>query len=335
VEDTIARRINITGKPLAPASTARTVRVRGGDTLVSDGPFAATKEFIGGFDLLECEDMDEAIEVAAKHPVAWFDAIELRPLLAEADVPQAIDSKQLNQMMLVCIDGVVEAPEVEEQIGRDCETWREQIEASGVRVAGAPIAAASEARTVRVRDGETLITDGPFLDTKEYIGGIGILDCESLDQAIEVTARHPIARTNAIELRELAGCKDIPEHAYEIDPEQIGQMLLVCVDGIPEAPEVEARIAEEGVAWRDAVTAAGINVLNQPLTGPEEAKVIRVRDGETLITDGPFVETKEFLAGFDLLNCAELEDAVGWAARHPIAAFHMIEARQFIALEGV
>ena len=142
VEDTIARRINITGKPLAPASTAKTVRVRGGDTLISDGPFADTKEFIGGFDLLDCESMDQAIEVASKHPVAWFNLIELRPLLDDKDVPHQIDHAKLQQMLLVCIDGVAEAPEVEAQIGRDCEAWRDEIERSGVRVAGAAVAPA-------------------------------------------------------------------------------------------------------------------------------------------------------------------------------------------------
>jgi hypothetical protein len=48
--------------------------------LLSDGPFAETKEQIGGFDLLECEDLDEAIEVASKHPGAKFGTIEVRPL---------------------------------------------------------------------------------------------------------------------------------------------------------------------------------------------------------------------------------------------------------------
>src|ERR1700684_540470 len=76
VEETINRRVNITGKPLAAPDTARTVRVRDGDTLIADGPFADTKEFIGGLDLLDCESLDQAIEVAAKHPVAWFNAIE-------------------------------------------------------------------------------------------------------------------------------------------------------------------------------------------------------------------------------------------------------------------
>jgi hypothetical protein len=56
---------------LAPPSAATTVRVRGGEVLLSDGPFAETKEVIVGFDILECADLDEAIEVARGHPMAW------------------------------------------------------------------------------------------------------------------------------------------------------------------------------------------------------------------------------------------------------------------------
>jgi len=55
------------------------VRVRSGEVLVADGPFAETKEQIGGLDLVECADLDEAIEVASKHPVARFGSIEVRP----------------------------------------------------------------------------------------------------------------------------------------------------------------------------------------------------------------------------------------------------------------
>jgi len=65
------------------ASYGRTVRVRGGEALISDGPFAETKEQIGGFDILECASLDEALEVAGKHPVARFGAIDLRPFWQE------------------------------------------------------------------------------------------------------------------------------------------------------------------------------------------------------------------------------------------------------------
>ncbi len=68
------------GSRLRPVGDATTIRVRDGEVLLSDGPFAETKEQIGGFDLLECKDLDEAIEVAAQHPAAKFGTLEVRPL---------------------------------------------------------------------------------------------------------------------------------------------------------------------------------------------------------------------------------------------------------------
>jgi hypothetical protein len=56
------------------------VRVRDGKTLVTDGPFAETKEAVGGFDLLECGSLEEAVEIAASHPLAQTGVIEVRPL---------------------------------------------------------------------------------------------------------------------------------------------------------------------------------------------------------------------------------------------------------------
>ena len=76
--DAAGRRLE--GMALAPKSTATTVRVRNRQLLVSDGPFAETKEVIVGFDLLECADLDEAIEVARTHPMARSGRIEIRPL---------------------------------------------------------------------------------------------------------------------------------------------------------------------------------------------------------------------------------------------------------------
>jgi len=69
----------VTGNQLAPPSAATTVRVRGGEVLLTDGPFAETKEVIVGFDILECADLDEAIKVATAHPMAYDGRLELRP----------------------------------------------------------------------------------------------------------------------------------------------------------------------------------------------------------------------------------------------------------------
>lgn len=75
------RGVRLEGEALDPAA-ATTVRVRAGEVLVSDGPFAETKELMVGYDMLECADLDEAIEVASKHPLARRGAMELRPFPA-------------------------------------------------------------------------------------------------------------------------------------------------------------------------------------------------------------------------------------------------------------
>ncbi len=79
VAENDARGRRLDGDALAPTSAARTVRVRNGELLVSDGPFAETKEVIVGYDVIECADLAEAIEVARSHPMARGGRIELRP----------------------------------------------------------------------------------------------------------------------------------------------------------------------------------------------------------------------------------------------------------------
>jgi len=76
----------ILGDRLEHVSKAKTVRVRKGQLLVTDGPFAETREWIGGFDLLDCANIDEAIEIASKHPMARFGRIEVRPLWVRGSV---------------------------------------------------------------------------------------------------------------------------------------------------------------------------------------------------------------------------------------------------------
>ena len=69
------------GAELAAADSATTVRVRNGDTLTTDGPYAETKEVLGGFYLFEAENLDDAIAVAGRIPAAAYGSIEVRPLV--------------------------------------------------------------------------------------------------------------------------------------------------------------------------------------------------------------------------------------------------------------
>jgi hypothetical protein len=85
-KDIIDRGLMKGGEALQPTSTATSVRVRNGDTLTTDGPFAETKEQLGGFYVVEAKDLDEAIEIAARIPDVRGGSIEVRPVM-EVDMP--------------------------------------------------------------------------------------------------------------------------------------------------------------------------------------------------------------------------------------------------------
>jgi hypothetical protein len=99
---------------------------------------------------------------------------------------------------------------------------------------------------------------------------------------------------------------------------------------LAEGGPSQAEFAEEHAKWQKYVqdlTEAGVFVANEGLGRTEVATTVRVRDGETQITDGPFAETKEYLAGFFLIETTDLDDALGWAARMPGAGYGSVEVR--------
>jgi len=77
------------GNPLKPTNTATTVRVRDGKRVVTDGPFAETKEQLGGYYLVEAKDLDEAISIAARIPGAHYGSVEVRPIMPRTQTVQA------------------------------------------------------------------------------------------------------------------------------------------------------------------------------------------------------------------------------------------------------
>src|SRR5688572_622515 len=107
----------------------------------------------------------------------------------------------MKYMMFVCSDT---EPDTDPAPGPDIEVWVADNDEAGRRLEGAALAPASTATTVRVRDGRTLVSDGPFTETKEVIVGFDLLDCADLDEAIEVARTHPMARSGRIEIRPFA-----------------------------------------------------------------------------------------------------------------------------------
>jgi hypothetical protein len=104
----------------------------------------------------------------------------------------------MKYLMLVCFDPTVDPKDAEG--GMDTDAWVAEMDGRGVRLEGRPLDV-DNATTVRVRAGETLISDGPFAETKEFMVGYDMLDCKDLDEAIEVASKHPLARRGAMELR--------------------------------------------------------------------------------------------------------------------------------------
>ena len=115
-------------------------------------------------------------------------------------------------------------------------------------------------------------------------------------------------------------------------------MLLMYqpADGAGQ-PATEEGWAEAHARWqrfRADLDAAGLLVANEGLSGADVATTVRVRDGATEVTDGPFAETKEYLAGFFLIDVPDLDAALGWAARSPSAEYGSVEVRPVWGQDG-
>ena len=105
-------------------------------------------------------------------------------------------------------------------------------------------------------------------------------------------------------------------------------LLLICApENVQLTPEQGAAMGPATDAW--VAEMEGVRREGGPLRPVRETAVVRVRDGETLVSDGPFAETKEPIAGFDLLECADLDEAIEVASRHPVARIGTVEVRPF------
>jgi len=108
----------------------------------------------------------------------------------------------MKYLMLVYVDESVElSPAERAEMPAATEAWVSEMDSKGIRLLGSQLAPLSDATTVRVRDAEVLLGDGPFAETKEQIAGFDLIECADLDQAIEVASKHPVARFGALQVR--------------------------------------------------------------------------------------------------------------------------------------
>jgi hypothetical protein len=196
--------------PLEPVATAVTVRVRDGQTLVTDGPFAETTEQLGGYFVLDVPDLDAAIAVASRLPAVTRGTVEIRPLLVLDGVPaglpvSAAAGRPGTPFLLLCYDDETAwrtaSPDDRRAVMAEATAQCRQLNDSGAYLSASPLHPAATATCVRVSAGRRVITDGPFAETHEVLGGYYLILAESRDAATRVAARCPGARFGSVEVR--------------------------------------------------------------------------------------------------------------------------------------
>src|SRR5262245_14134709 len=200
------------GEALQTSRAAKTLRSKDGKVLVTDGPYAETKEQLGGLGLIEARDLEHAIELMSKHPGIRFGPFEIRPIDGEltercqtatsgADAPSA-------GIKFVCLGyGFENASNAMTQSELDalideCMEYDAVLRKYGESLGGIALQSVSTSKTLRSKSGKVLVTDGPYAETKEQLGGVAIHKFTTIDRAVEAWSKHPWLRFGAVlELR--------------------------------------------------------------------------------------------------------------------------------------
>jgi hypothetical protein len=198
---------------------------------------------------------------------------------------------------------------------------------SAIRSGDALLPAAAAVRISGGPDAPT-ITDGPFAEGAEVAGGFYVFEAENLDDVLELAGGIPAARNGAIEVRPIY---------HTVDPEwsrsDAGWLALLLEPpanvNTPGSPEWQAESERHG----EFAAAAGDHVVaGAALHEPATATTVRVRDGQALLTDGPFAESAEIATGFYLLTAADRDEAVKLASMIPAS---VVEVRQLAKVSAV
>lgn len=215
----------------------------------------------------------------------------------------------------------------------------DELAAQGKFVEASPPGPVATARTVRFRDGKSLVTEGPFAETNEQLGGYYVLDLEHLDEAIAVATRLPPATKGTVEIRPIRPVEGSPPSrslpAERSNTPAAAYMPLFYRDEAAwqkASPEALKTALVEARNLAHDLNDSGRYVNAAPLHPAESATCVRVRDAKRTITDGPSAETTEVLGGYYVILAENSEDAVRIAECHPGARFGSVEVRPLFDL---
>jgi len=203
----------------------------------------------------------------------------------------------------------------EEHIKPQVEAWRQEMEGRGLLIDGAALDS-EFATTVRNREPGAPVEDGPFAETEERLTGIDLIEARDLEEAVAAASAHPTLRAGAIEVRPLVPGMPTPAPA-EPKPGKRRYVMLVCWDQTGDAEILAEDLDDENDPMADWIEETGDRRLHGwQLQPPSLAHTVREVDGSPVVIDGPFAETKEQIGGYDLLECEDLDEAIGIARAH-------------------
>lgn len=213
----------------------------------------------------------------------------------------------------------------------------DELRAQGKWVDASPLHSVTTATCVRVRNGQRQVTDGPFAETTEQLGGYYILDVKDLDEAIEIASRLPPAKKGTVEVRPLLPLPptmQLPEGETKpsTSEDQTKYILLLYAQPGVWPPDEHAVAMAQSVEICHQLHAKGQFISAAPLQPPATAKCVRVRNGNRLVVDGPFPETKEQLGGYFLIQVPNLDEAIAIAAKIPGSHRGIAEIRPLFPL---
>ena len=215
----------------------------------------------------------------------------------------------------------------------------EQLAARGKFIDASPLQSVTTAATVRVRDGRPLVTDGPFAETTEQLGGYYMLELADLDEAIAVATRLPPVSKGVVEIRPVATLDGLPPARPSAAAAGDTAFLLLSYKDEAKAVDTDPATLEakkaEAVALARELDAAGAYLSAAPLHPGATATCVRVRDGKRIVTDGPYAETHEVLGGYFLIRAADRNTALRVAARFAGPCGGAVEVRPLFDLSGL
>lgn len=188
--------------------TATRVQIRDGKRVVQDGPFAETREQLGGYYSIDAKDEEEALAWAAKIPDAEGGTIEVRPIKvtgAPSAPAAAPDDKGKKEYLFLIYEAEARWASLSQAeataIFARYMDFSKGLKQNGHFVAGEQLDTVKKAKCVSVKSGERVVRDGPFAETREQLGGYYRVVARDLDEAIALAAKIPAAETGVVEIR--------------------------------------------------------------------------------------------------------------------------------------